>query len=135
MGSCSLFLSSGNTIDGRFINGVNDDSSSLNHNFKLSVSLLKGQKIFLRVRGKEKSTVGNFTLRISVDSHIHEYSYNYEKNNDMKHCSHCFCGAFVTEFHSFETVGLNQSCTKCRFVSSGFVVINALPLSMRRKSN
>lgn len=134
-GELFSFVSSGNTIDGRINNGVNDDSSSQNHNFKLSVSLLKGQKIFLRVRGKEKSTVVYFILRISVDSHNHEYSYNYEKINDMKHCSYCYCGAFVTEFHCFETVGLNQRCTKCKFDTSGFVVINALPSSVRKKSN
>ncbi len=49
--------------------------------------------------------------------HIHDYTYDYLKNNSLTHKSYCICGAHILENHFFVTGLLNPTCRDCRYVN------------------
>ena len=48
--------------------------------------------------------------------HIHDYTYDYLKNNSLTHKSYCICGAYILENHFFVTELLNPTCRDCRYI-------------------
>ena len=55
--------------------------------------------------------------------HIHNYTYNYIKNNSSNHKSYCVCGAYILENHFFISSGLKSSCRDCGYIATGNVPI------------
>ena len=99
-----------------------DDDSGANTNFKIYYSLSQGQIVYIRVRGYNWTSTGNFSFTVSSDNHLHIYNYNYVYYNSLYHYSYCSCGNFVYEYHDWNVEANGYRCNECGYFTTGPII-------------
>ena len=102
------------------------DSGGENNNFSFTKYMVSGESFYLRVRGKNWSSVGSFSLSVSYSPHVHNYTHRCRPDGNELHKAFCVCGAYIFENHTFRVTISKTYCTKCGYISvsdgPGFIV-------------
>ena len=96
-----------------------DDDSGDDYNFKISLNLIKNEKLLFRIRISGWESIGDYRLAITKSSHIHNYSYKYVKDDNFTHYAYCSCGEYKKEQHIFFTEKLGHRCVACKYYTEG----------------
>ena len=112
-------LVAGHSITGRI---SYDDDSGSGSNFRIAYSMTQGETVYLRVRGYNWTSTGNFTVKVS---HNHNYSYTWLNYN--QHRATCACGNSHTELHVVSAKSLGDdleyvTCILCGGPSNAGIV-------------
>lgn len=113
---------SGDSMVGRLPNGYDDDNGDEN-NFKIECELTKDQVVYIRVRGYGWTRTGSFTLSISSENHVHNYTHSYTSTGERNHAAFCSCGKSISQAHNYVRSGIGHRCTQCLHYTTGPVIV------------
>ncbi len=109
----------------RLLNGFNDNGG-VDNNFKLTINLVEGQVVYLRIRAHDWTSLGSYTIKAS--NHTHSYT-TWKYLNNISHIESCTCGITGTATGA-HVVPLNPpvnglvNCLLCNHkITSGDIVV------------